>query len=91
MESIQFSLGGIGNISNIGNNAVQLRVRSKEELELLIKQFGKYPLITQKQVDYTLFKLAIDLIQKKEHLNLNGIQKLIEIKAVMNREFISDK
>lgn len=44
----------------------------------------KYPLITQKYADYLLFKQAVLLILNKEHLTLEGLEKIVAIKASMN-------
>lgn len=45
----------------------------------------KYPLISQKQSDYELFKLALDYIQQGLHLTTEGLIKILSIKASMNR------
>jgi len=55
-----------------------------EELKILINYFDKYPLITQKYADYQLFKQAFLLIDNKEHLTEEGLQKLVAIRASMN-------
>jgi hypothetical protein len=34
--------------------------------------------------DYNLFKLAYNLIIKKEHLSIEGIEKLVALKSSMN-------
>lgn len=39
----------------------------------------------QKRLDFELFKLAIDIIDSKEHLTKKGLHKLIAIKASMNK------
>jgi hypothetical protein len=54
------------------------------EISILIDHFDKYPLLTQKFADYLLFKSAYDLLKKKEHLTLEGLHKLLAIKAVTN-------
>jgi hypothetical protein len=46
--------------------------------------FDKYPLISRKRGDYLLFKQILSIIQLKEHLTLQGIQKIIHIKATLN-------
>jgi hypothetical protein len=48
----------------------------------------KYPFLTQKQTDFKLFCLIIDLINKKEHLTLERIEKIINIRASMNKKLI---
>jgi hypothetical protein len=44
----------------------------------------KYPLISRKRGDYLLFKQILSIIQLKEHLTLQGLQKIINIKATLN-------
>jgi hypothetical protein len=44
------------------------RIESLEGLVVIINHFDKYPLITKKLADYTLFKLAYNLIKDKNHL-----------------------
>jgi LAGLIDADG endonuclease len=43
---------------------------------VIIPHFIKYPLITEKQKDFELFRLALDLINKKEHLSIEGMRKI---------------
>lgn len=45
----------------------------------------KYPLISQKLGDFLLFKTSVDLVNNKEHLTMEGIQKIISLKASINR------
>ena len=73
----------VGKIYKIVTSVV-LRVYSIKELEIIIAFFEKYTLITKKRVDYVLFKQAIDIVQKKEHLTIEGLQKIIAIKASIN-------
>jgi hypothetical protein len=61
-------------------------VQSIEDLNnVIIPHFIKYPLLTQKRIDFELFSSIINLINKKEHLNLNGVFKIINIKSSMNK------
>ena len=48
---------------------------------MIIPHFEKYPLITQKKADFILFTKVIDLINKKEHLTIEGIQQIVALKA----------
>jgi hypothetical protein len=64
---------------------VQLRIYSINDLFKVLEHFDKYPLLTQKKVDYELFKQAIYLIKNEEHLTIDGIIKLVRIKAYMNK------
>ena len=63
----------------------------KDLIEVIIPHFNKHLLITQKHADFSLFKYAMDLIQKKEHLTLAGLHKIVAIKAAMNKELLSDE
>ena len=51
---------------------------------MIIPHFDKYPLITKKHADYILFKQIINLMVNKEHNTLEGIQKIVNIKASLN-------
>lgn len=64
--------------------SIQYRISSLKDLEHVINHFNTYPLITQKLVDYQLFKQGFYLIKSKEHLTIEGIKNLIVIKSLMN-------
>ena len=59
-------------------------------INIIIPHFDKYSLIIQKQSDYKTFKNIVELINKGEHLNKNGIIKIINLKAVLNKR-LSEK
>lgn len=75
LEKIQAYFGGIGTITTRSGKFSQFRVFSIEDLNKIIDHFENYPLITQKQNDYILFKKALDLIKNKEHLTSEGLKK----------------
>jgi len=69
----------------MGKDSVQYRVASIHDLtNIVIPHFIKYPLITQKQADFLLFKKVIELINNKEHLTLEGLLKIVSIKGSLN-------
>ena len=76
---------GVGSIYNQGPRSLQFRVESINELSTIINHFDKYPLITQKQADYLLFREVFLMIQRKEHLTPGGLDKIVAIKASINR------
>jgi hypothetical protein len=45
----------------------------------------KYPLLTQKQADFELFKQIVILMHNKQHLNTKGLNKIISFKASLNK------
>jgi len=63
---------------------VQFRVESTKELQVIIDHFDRYPLISAKVADYLLFKQCYNLIKLKEHLTIDGLLKLVGIKASLN-------
>src|SRR5689334_15650961 len=75
---------GVGSITEHGETTLQYTVKSLKDLEKIIAHFDKYPLLSQKWADYTLFKDGFTLIKNKEHLNRKGFIKVICIKASMN-------
>ena len=58
---------------------------------VIIPHFNKYPLISQKRKDFELFKLGLDLINKKEHTTMEGLAKLVAIKSSMNNLSLPDQ
>lgn len=83
LEAIQRTFK-VGKIYKHGTDSMQYRVSSLSNLQVIIEHFDKYPLISQKQADYILFKEAVNLISNKEHLSLTGLLKLVSIKATLN-------
>jgi hypothetical protein len=80
---IQHSLNGIGTVTS-NQSTCTFRVRKLNELVELVKFFDKYPLISWKKGDYLLFKRLISIMQLKEHLTLEGLQKIVNIRATLN-------
>jgi hypothetical protein len=83
LEAIKNYLG-VGEIYTQGIDSVQYRVFSIKDLQLVIDHFDKYPLISQKFGDYSLFKQAYLLLINKEHLTPEGLLKIIAIRASIN-------
>lgn len=60
-----------------GRNTVSFCVSSIKEInEVIIPHFDKYKLLTQKQVDFELFKQVVELINSKQHLTTEGLIKI---------------
>jgi len=81
---------GVGTISKLGAESVQFRVSGFENLKVIINHFDKYPLLTNKQSDYLLFKQVVNDMEQKRHLTVEGLNKIMSIKAVMNNAGVSD-
>ena len=75
----------VGNIYSRKNGTCVYLIQSIKDLAVIINHFDKYSLITKKQADYLLFKMAVNLVNNKEHLTIEGLQKFVAIKASINR------
>ena len=65
----------------------ELRIRSLECLNnYVIPHFDKFQLMTNKKFDFIKFKKIINLINQKKHLQLEGLEKIIQISLGMNRK-----
>ena len=79
-----FSVGSIYVRPN--KKIVVYRVSKVNELnDVIIPHFYKYPLITKKIIDFYLWSKVIDLVLKKEHLNLKGFLTILSYYASINR------
>lgn len=76
---------GAGHIYKNGKDAIIYQVYSKKDLRVIIDHFTKYPLITQKFADFSLFSQIFNLIEKKKHLTMEGLQEIVAIKASINK------
>lgn len=82
---LQQHLGGIGSIHLAQNrDIVNYSIDSIKGLNNLIFYLEKYPLLTQKAADFLLFKKAVELVNNKAHLTLEGLKEIVNIKASMN-------
>lgn len=84
LEIIQKFFGGVGRIYRGDKNTVLYTVSSKKDLSLIIDHFDKYPLISQKQAGYLLFRRAFS-ITSKGPLDSNSLQELVNIRASLNK------
>jgi len=69
---------------------IKYKVNSSKDLAIVIAHFDKYPLITQKQADFLLFKEAFSLFSRKEHLTSNGLQQIVNLRASINTGLSSE-
>jgi hypothetical protein len=76
---------GVGIITKPVKDSVLYVVQPIKDLDIIIKHFDKYPLITQKKADFVLFKQAFELVKYKKHLTVEGLKEIIAIKASINK------
>lgn len=87
LEQIKNYFGGVGKISKSGSNLLQFRVSLTKDLQVVISHFEQFPLITQKQADYELWRSAYNIIQNKGHLTEKGLYQILALKARLNKGF----
>lgn len=84
LEKLQ-STFKVGTINKAGRNAYLYRVTSpKDLLDVIIPFFDKYPLLTHKYSDFILFRQIVEALNNKEHLRLDGLQRILNLRASMN-------
>lgn len=82
---LQQYLGGVGSIHLASNrDIVNYSIDSIKDFNNLIIHLEKYPLFTQKAADFLLLKKAVELVNDKAHLTVEGLEKIVNIKASMN-------
>lgn len=61
------------------------RVRGFSHLkQILVPFFEKHKLVTQKRVDFEKFRTVLLLMEKTEHLTVEGLEKIREIQQTIN-------
>lgn len=83
---LQQFFGGIGSVyKDKAKNIVSYSVTSFNDLtKIIIPHFVKFPLISKKAADFILFQQIIELMNNKEHLTVDGLHKIINIRASIN-------
>jgi len=72
---------------NHRENLYRYCVRSLADLQSkIIPFFNQYRLKTNKRFDFETFCLCADLISKREHLDIDGLDRLRKLVATMNRQ-----
>ncbi len=81
---IQGYFYGVGKISTQRDDSIKYHVDSLKNLTVVMDHFDKYPLLTLKRANYELFKRVIDLMNRQEHLTLDGLVKVVSLRGGMN-------
>ncbi len=76
---------GIGILRKNNENTVLFRVSDIKELKVIIDHFNKYSLISTKYNDFLLFEQCYNIIKDKRHLTQDGLNKIIEFRASLNK------
>jgi hypothetical protein len=82
LESINVFFNNIGIIvTEPSDNTVRLYIRGLKNCLIVREHFLNYPLFTYKLVYFQIWSSIIDLMLSKAHLDINGINKIIALKA----------
>ena len=86
IQAIQNYFGGIGYVSKPNKaSTVEFRVSTLKDLvDVILPHFDKYTLISKKSIDYLLFKQIVLLMLNEGHHSLEGIKKIVNIRASLN-------
>lgn len=77
---------GCGQVIPSSKDCMRFVIQKKEDiLTKIIPHFYNYPLVTSKGLNFRTFKEAAEIVARGEHLTLNGITKIIELKNLMNK------
>ena len=82
-----FGFGSI-EINNKDENAMRkgFRVRGLENLNKIVNFFDQNKLRTSKQKNFEIFKKVIQMMNNKEHLTKEGLDKIAKLVSEMNRQ-----
>nr|QJQ35070.1 LAGLIDADG endonuclease [Fusarium acutatum] len=84
LKEIKAYFNHIGSI-NIYNKECVYKVRSLNEVAIIISHFDKYILMSQKRADFDLFKLIVNKLNSQEqHLTYQGLEEIVSIGVSMN-------
>ena len=75
---------GIGKIYALRKDYIHYYIFGMSDLKVIINHLECYPLMSQKFGDYEIFKQVYNLVLNKEHLTLEGLRKIIALKASFN-------
>ena len=74
----EFFKSGVVRVNH--DDRYELRIRSLECINnYVIPHFDKFKLMTNKKFDFIKFKKIINLINQKQHLQIEGLKKIIKI------------
>lgn len=84
LERVKAYFGDIGTIVSFSDMCA-FSVSSPEQIfKKILPHFDKYPLISQKHIDYLLFKEIVEMMLRGEHLQKDGLQTIVNIRASLN-------
>ena len=87
LHKIHKFFGGIGFIHvTKGGQSASFNVTKLDDLiKHIIPHFKAYPLRSAKKIDFQLWLKCVELIENKEHLTEEGLNKILSLKSALNR------
>ena len=77
---------GCGQVIPSSNGCMRFVVQRQEDIiNKIIPHFIKYPLQTSKALNFNSFKEAAEIVAKGQHLNPDGLNKILYLKSTMNK------
>ena len=81
-----FGYGSVVKNRSCNSKIMEYRIRSIDSLfNVIIPFFERNKLLTKKKLDFIYFRRILLIIKKGDHLKLDGLEKIREIKDKMNR------
>lgn len=78
---------GCGQVITSSKGCMRFIVQAKGDiLNKIIPHFNNFPLVTSKGLNFLTFKKAAEIVAKGEHLTMEGLNKIISFKEVMNKK-----
>lgn len=86
LQQIQSFFGGVGKIriSTERNTATYSVSKLNDIVNIILPHFNQYFLITNKHIDFEIWKYCVLLMDKKEHLNNFGLENILSAKSALN-------
>jgi hypothetical protein len=83
LEKFQSALG-VGTIRTTKAGMALFQVTSVKELQVILDHFAKYPLVSAKSIDFSIFKQCFEIIKDKKHLTPEGLLSLVALISSLN-------
>jgi LAGLIDADG endonuclease len=77
---------GAGAVVINHDTRMELRIRRLDDLKKVVDFFERYPLQTTKHSDFRNFTQILSMMESREHLNHEGLEKIARLCWKMNRK-----
>jgi len=81
------SFFGFGSIHINHDDRKEFRVRGFENLAKIVQFFKENPLQTSKQKTFEIFSEILEMMNNKEHLTREGLEKITKLASKTNRKY----